>query len=322
MLKVSAHPWPRACFGPLTVCVGLLLALAAGCEKGAESGKSPESEEAETWRTKYESLVRQNEEVYGQIKDLQKQNADLLVQATALKQDLAQAAASHDALREVEELKEQLAGQNETIKGLRQQVKDLQGELAAAPGSSRDQLADLQKKAAQVRRELWAIGRALLDGGNHEAARGVLAGAAELGGEDPALLGDLAYCHSSLGDEQAAAQWYARAVEAVESQRAEKAHLLPKLYSNYGATLLALEKPQDALTWYLKAVEADNNYAPAHFNLGRLYAEHLGDPARAIEHYRRHVALGGSRSVAARAAIQKLLEAEAGAGKEGQPTPP
>jgi len=304
---------------PMTVCLAALLALAAGCNKGKESS-GRKNEEAEAWQTKYESLVRQNEEVYSQLKALDKQNAELAQQVTALKQELERAAAGLEAHKQLQELKQQLVIRDQTIEKLLQEIKTLQNDLSGAAGSSRDQLAELQKKVARARENLIAVGGALLDDGDYEAARGLLAQAVELGAEQPAALSDLAYCHSRLGDEAAAAQCYARAVEAAERQQGAGGQFLAKLYSNYGATLVALGKPQEALAWYLKALQADDKYAAAHFNLGRLYAEHLGDPARAIEHYRRHVALGGSRSVAARAAIQKLLEAVPGATEEKQPS--
>ena len=78
----------------------------------------------------------------------------------------------------------------------------------------------------------------------------------------------------------------------------------------------SLGDPQEALKWYKEALSADEEYAPAYFNLGLLYTERLRRPAKAIEAYRQHIILGGGRSAAAREAIKKLQQAGAKAGAE------
>jgi len=186
--------------------------------------------------------------------------------------------------------------------------------------SATAQLAQLRERVARVRRRLLTMARAQLDADNYALAADLLSAAVELGEEAPEAFFELAYCRGELGDEESAAHWYARAVNAVQERPAEHAALLTKLYNNYGATLVALGKPRDALRWYLKAVEADPGYAPVYFNLGRLYSKYLHDPHRALEAYRRHVALAGSRSVSARDAIRDLLEQMQPAGGEGDTT--
>ncbi len=299
----------------IATCAGLLAGFPAGCRKEEEPGKAERDEQVGLWKSKYESLVRRSEEVYQEIETLEQQNADRQARLDALQQEFEERAADQQARKEVEELTRRIADaeREETIEKLLLRVKELRAELAedteeTGAESPRAQLAALRERTLQVRQGLEETGRALFDAGLYGAALWVFSSSVELGSQGPEVHFRIAYCYGELGDEEAAAAQYARAIEVAEEHPEQSAALLPKLYNNYGATLVALGKPGDALTWYGKAIEASQDYAPAHFNLGRLYAEHLKEPSKAIEAYRRHVALGGSRSMAARDAIQRLQQ--------------
>jgi tetratricopeptide (TPR) repeat protein len=157
---------------------------------------------------------------------------------------------------------------------------------------------------------LVGIGRQMFDADQYAAAREIFTAATELGLESPEVLFKAGYCCAALGDDASAADWYEKCAAACAKHAEEATKLLPKLYNNYGVSLVALKKYDEALRAYEKAAQADEKYAAVQFNLGRLYAEHLKDPVKAAEHYRRHIALGGSRSVAAREALGKLLKAQ------------
>ena len=291
------------------VCVVVLLCFAYGCDRKREDAGS-ESAEIDMWRSKYETLVQQNEGIYKELDDLRSQNEALGGEVEALKgkmkeKDKAKEAANRES-KELSELEERIAQRDETIEKLLEQVKRLKDDLATASGKGLGE-ASLSKRV-KVRSELEELGKLMLDEGRIDVARLMLTNAVELGSDEPGILFLVAYCFGERGDDNAAAEWYARVVAAVEKQPEEQAALLPKLYNNYGATLVRLGEVDEALKWYQKSIQADEKYPAVHFNLGRLYAEHRHAPGEAIEAYRRHVALGGSRSVAARNAILKLQQ--------------
>ncbi len=57
---------------------------------------------------------------------------------------------------------------------------------------------------------------------------------------------------------------------------------------------------------YLRALQADGDYAAAHLNLAILYDQHLKRPAQAIEHYRRYGRLDRSNELQVAAWIAAL----------------
>jgi tetratricopeptide (TPR) repeat protein len=299
----------------LLVCASAALLAGAGCKK--EAALPAENAEAKLWKSKYEDLaatmdkVCQEKEKISQEKEkAQQELASLRPEVEGLKVRLEQRG-DVEAKREVEDLKKQLGEGHDTVEKLMAQVSNLKADLAEAKGQSvaqttREQLDALHKKAAEVREGLERVGGLLLDASRYDSAREVLTSTVDLGSENPVTYFRIGYCEGALGNDLAAADWYARAASLAARDPEKVAALLPKLYNNYGATLLALGKFNDALHWYEKAAQADDKYAPVQFNLARLYADQLGDPQKAIEAYRRHIALGGGHSVTARNAILEL----------------
>jgi len=286
----------------------LLCVLAAGCGKEDESVESRrEALESERWKAKYSALVRKNEETYQEMDELRASRKRLEEEVETLRAKLdAGLADAGDS--EVRALNDLLDKRDKEIAGLRQQVKDLRAELeqARAAAGDAEPEGELEQRARTVRGELLETGRELFEADRYEHARKVLGGAAQLGPRTSELLFKMAYCESRLGNEQAAADLYKQALEVATRNPKAHAELLPKIYNNYGATLVLLGRPDEALPLYEEAVAADARYAPVHFNLGRLYAEHLDRKEKAIEAYRRYVALGGERGIAARNAILEL----------------
>jgi len=300
------------------LCVVLLVALAAG---GNATGESPAGQ-AEPWKQRYDDLVAQNEKRYEKLEQAEARAAVLVGESEALRSRIKDESADAKAL--IEALETQVAERDRTVEGLRREVARLKAEPAragadvAADGDA-GKLEELLAQRAKVAGELVDMSELMLDLGLPDCAATLLESAVELGSATPRVLYNLAHCHGELGDDEAAAECYERAVRAAQESHEERGGFLCRLYCNYGATLARLGRPEETLECYAKSVEADEHYAPVHFNLGLLYAGHLGRPAEAVESYRRHVALGGSRSVAAQEAIVRLLDEHPEIEAGGQP---
>ena len=289
------------------LCVVLIVALAGG---GNTKGESPAGQ-AGPWQQRYDDLVAQNEELYEKLEESEARATALAGESETLRSPTRDGSA--EARARIQDLEAKLAEGNRTAEGLRREVASLTGEPAragaAVPADQDDgRLEELLAQRAKVAGELADMSELMLDLGLPDCAATLLESAVELGAATPQVLYSLAHCHGELGDDEAAAECYERAVRAAEESLQDRGGFLCRLYCNYGATLARLGRPEEALECYTRSVEADGHYAPVHFNLGLLYEGQLGRPAEAVESYRRHVALGGSRSVAARDAIVRLLD--------------
>jgi len=88
-------------------------------------------------------------------------------------------------------------------------------------------------------------------------------------------------------------------------------------YYNLAIVLREQGRFKDAETAYLRAITIDPDFQDAYFNLAVLYDLYLNEPAKAIHHYRKHIALrqGTDEEIDIWiAALEKRLKA-----KEGQP---
>jgi tetratricopeptide (TPR) repeat protein len=310
----------------LVCALSALALLLSGCGDESEP-QSRVSRTSREWKVRYENLVRQKEQKDERIEQLEQQKEDLEKQMATLQGKMEE---EPPEAAQLQAARKQLAGHEETIGQLRQTAEDLRNrvenlrqemqgaeekqppkepEKTESQGETQEELKSVRQQVRAAGRALKKAGGELLDAGRHAAARDALAPAAELDPADPVTLYRLAYCHGVLGDAGKAADFYGRAIRAAQEGSERTAPLLPRLHSNYGATLVQLGRHAEALNAYKRAVEADPDYAPVHYNLGRLYARHLGRPRKAIEAYRRHVALGGDRGVSAREAIAELMDA-------------
>ncbi len=298
----------------LSILVFLVMITAAGCDR-APAKSAPE---LAVWREKYEQLVEQYEADFQhrleEIKKLKAEKKQLDGAVSALTKRLAaakerarvpEAAESEALLKEKEKEKEK----DRQIETLLDEVRRLKTKLSVAgvpAAPDEDKQASAATGAAQA--QLVLLAARMMDANLDEAALMVLEQAVKAGSEHPWVLLQLGNFHGDVGDNENAAQWYERAAEAVERDPDTPGRLAAKIYNNYGATLVALGKPEGALPWYEKAVEIDERYATVYFNRGMLYDKHLDDAEKAVGSYRRHVELGGGHGITARNAILKLQE--------------
>ncbi|MFO8008082.1 MAG: tetratricopeptide repeat protein [Candidatus Brocadiia bacterium] len=267
--------------------------LLSGCNAGLEEELAALREEAAELRGEYESAAAENEQLKQQLADLKEQARSLEADKAALAQRAGR----------VEELENEVEQQAEKIRTLEQRLEQ--------PGAG-EAAAGLPVEA--VRQRLARLGEDLFQRNEFGAAHPVLLSALELGAEGPSLLYALAFCEASFGELEAAERRYAACATALEEREAPDQSLVLKCLNNHALVLSRLGRAREAADVLRRALELDESFTPAQFNLGLLYAQKLDRPAAAIEPLRRHVAHGGARSVSARRLIgdlqQKLEETE------------
>jgi len=319
-----------------TLCVAALLCFAAGCNKeeppaaeGQAAGR--QDLEAPSWRSRYETLVEQSKGTYKELDELRASNEALSGQVEALQQKLQERDKNEEARAEMDR---ELTGLNKQLEEKDLAIARLLEEMKRAD-SERGGAAANETQGRKVCSELQSLATEAIQERRWELARRLLTSAVELGADEPEVFFTVAYCCGNLGDHNAAAGWYEKAIGHPDVIRASGGgasgaavsatqgttptespqpvpprDFLAKLYNNYAATLVKLHREDEALEWYQKAVQADEEYPAVYYNLGRLYEEHLKQPEDAVQAYRRHVALGGSRSAQAAERIQKLESRE------------
>lgn len=296
--------------------LSFLACLAAGC--GGEGGKS-----AAELRAKLEKSEEQRQ-------SLETQNKQLLEKVTAAIRERDHFEADRDRLRAElasqarDKLRAELAAQEERVRQLEAELEQLRrGDLrslapvaAAPPGDS--------AAVASARERLEQLGALLFNRNEFSTAYAVALSAYELGAARPETIHRIAYCKAAAGDYDAAAEWYERTLGALAEQTPADEELHKKCLSNYAAARMKLDEPEEAAELCRRALELDEKYAPAYFNLGLLYAEELDRPEEAIEALRKHVVYGGTRGFAARALILKLQTAaeEESAAEAAEPAEP
>ncbi len=276
-----------------------LLCLAAGCDGEPEEPAARRAADESEWRQKYENLVSQNEVVYRQLNVLKSENEELRKDGESLKEQLK-------GLDELAALKTQLAERTERVELLQQEVAGLrEGEKARPEPKPIEPSADLL--AAQRGRErLEELGTVLFGRQQYDTARAVILSALQLGSESPRTFFQLGVCEAADGHYDLAAERYEQALEALRKQPDKDDGLMKICLTDYAAARLKLGEPQKAAELCLGAIELDEAYAPAYFNLGLAYAGQPDRRQEAVEAFRKHIVYGGQRSVSARELIIQL----------------
>jgi len=290
----------------------VLVTVLVCCRKATEPDAAAQTE---LWKQKYESLAATVEQQRTEIEALRKENEDLSQRTLALAEELERCRKRVALATEAERLEKELLQQRKLAEELREKVKELSAEQNASEPQGKiealeGELRALKDRGRRLAEGLERVGHQAFRAGDYQVALPMLMAAAELGAESPQTLFEIALCLGQAGDLEGAESWYGAAIEKAKEDASANAELLKKAYVNRGAALAQLKKPQEALKYYEKAIELDERYAPVYFNLGLLYQKQLNDAESAIEAFRRHIALGGSRTIAARNAIAALQSAQ------------
>ena len=292
----------------LVLIVCMAAATLASCRKEAQPNASSQ---VELWKQKYESLTGTVEEQYGKIEGLKEENDNLSRRVASLDGELERCKEQVATPAEAERLKQELLQQERLAEELREKVKELGADHAASDLAGKvealqEQLRALRDRGCRIAEGLERAGGGAFRAGDYQVALPILMAAVELGADNLEIPFQIAYCLGQAGDLKGAESQYAAVIEKANEDVPGDAELLKKAYVNRGAALARLKKPQEALDHYQKAIELGERYAPVYFNLGLLCQGQLNDAKSAIEAFRRHIMLGGSRAAAARNAIRAL----------------
>ena len=275
----------------------LALCLAAGCD----------GEPQVNWKQRYEEAANRADSAESRVEKLEKKNKKL-------SEDLRSARSNLKASKQEQvELKSKLSSIRGRLNG---RVRTLQEKLKSQRESTDEaqkKLQDLRAKLKKLRgalpetvERLTGTGQKLFDTGEYMAAEVMLRRAAELGSVTPPIAYALGYCRARVSDYEDARKWYQQAIKKLRAQDDPNKVLFAKALNNCGVACEELDEPQKARELYEEAISVQDRFPPAHFNLARLYRNKLEKPGEAVSHLRRHIALGGSRSAAAREAIREI----------------
>ena len=289
-----------------------LVCLANSCDgKPEERAAQPAAEESE-WQRKYEDLVNENEVVYRQLNVLKAENEELRTERERLREQLKD-------LDQLATLRGRLAEKTQRAQQLEREVARLrEGEEARPEPKPVEPSENLALAVQRGRQRLEELGAVLLDRRQYGTAHAIILSALQLGSETPRTFFQLGVCQAADGRFDQAAARYEQALQALQKQPDRDDDLLRNCLINYAAARLQLGQPQEAMPLCLRAIELDETFAPAYFNLGLAYADLPDRRQEAVEAFRKHIIHGGARSVSARELIAEL-QAESAA--EVQPEP-
>ncbi len=285
----------------LPAFAALAICLAGGCDTGREVN----------WKQKYERAANRADNAESQIAALEKKNKKLSRDLRSARSDLrvckekqvelkSELSSSRGKLgSRVRSLQERLKQQENRNERVREKLKKVRAELQ-----------ELRSTLPETVEKLTGTGQKLFRTGEYLAAEVMLKKAAELGSDKPSLAYAIGYCRARASDYKDARKWYERAIKTLRERDKPNELLFAKALNNCGIACEELDKPRKAREYFSEALSVNDDFAPAHFNLGRLYKNKLNKPAKAITHLRRHAALGGSRGAAAKQAIRDIQAAQ------------
>lgn len=287
----------------IPAAIVLAVGLAAGCGGDGDT--------ATVWQQRYEKAANRAENAEKRVDSLKRENEELSDELRSLSADLKSSKEKQVELKT--ELSSVKAEMNSRVRSLRSRLEKEEERAREARKEAkniRDRIDKLQGELSETAKKLRETGLKLFRTDEYLAAEVMLKRAAEFDDATPEVAYAIGYCRGHVSDYEDAVTWYEKAIDRLREREDPNDLLFAKALNNCGAAYEELDKPEKARELYAEATSVHDKFAPAHFNLGRLYRQKLDSPDEAINHLRRHVALGGSRSAAAREAIQNMQSSQ------------
>lgn len=203
-------------------------------------------------------------------------------------------------------LQEQVQRLEARVKALNEQITALETKIRAGKpdisGAAAQKLDDVIKRLARFGEDYYLRG-------DYKGAWPLLKSAVDFGSTDPEVLFELGYCYSSIMEWEQAAENYAKAAAGFAADKKTESRRLDAL-NNLAVVQMMARQWDKAIATLQETIRIEPAYAPAWFNLGVIQEEHLKEPAKAIESFRRHIVLGGGQRHSAEAAIERIQKAQ------------
>jgi len=285
----------------LTAFTALAITLAGGCDVGRSVN----------WKQKYEKAANRADNAENRLAALEEKNKNLTEELRSARSNLKACKEKQVKLKsELSSSRGKLGSRMRSLQEKMKRQKDRTEQVRKKLKTTRRKLEELHNKLPETVEKLTSTGQKLFRTGEYLAAEVMLKRAAELGSVRPSIAYAVGYCRARTSDYKDARKWYQRALKRLREQDEPNELLFAKTLNNCGIACEELDKPRKARELYSEALSVNEDFAPAHFNAGRLYKNKLDKPGKAVTHLRRHAALGGNRSAAAREAIGEIQAAQ------------
>ncbi len=193
-------------------------------------------------------------------------------------------------VEEQEKLVAELRNKLETINAKNPEPKPQ--ELSPKPKED-DDISETQQKSIE---KLIQLAGGFYWDGDYAVAKEIYDVAVELGNTDANTLFRLARCYGVTPETDRAISLYKMVIESLEHDDASNP-LYYQAYNNLGGVYKRKGMYKKAELAYVKAIEINEVYTNAYYNLGLLYEENLDDELGAIACYERYIELDGEMAV-------------------------
>jgi tetratricopeptide (TPR) repeat protein len=139
--------------------------------------------------------------------------------------------------------------------------------------------------------------------GDYAVAKEIYGVIVDWGNADADILFRLARCYGVTPETDKAISLYQKVIASLEHNDTSN-QLYHQAYNNLGGMYKKTGAYKEAELAYVRAIEINEEYTNAYYNLGLLYEDNLDDELGAIACYEKYIELGGERSTY----IKKLLD--------------